>query len=1090
MPYIDIVRAKDDYASIWYTTNSPTGTVSSFAPEKPTVIMFHPIFLDSTWLDAQFDDPRINNRFNIIAFDARCAGKTVSRPNGRHDHWTDCADLAQAILALWLPPAHLWASESFGTNTALRLAMLFPEMVLSITMLTVPSPTELKAYFAPFDDILNRWVYAEDLDTIEHTLNEIVTFLLGTNVHPDLLDDLIAYLETRYPPYQRSRIGEMANTIMNRTALEAHELAAVYAPCLLIHGEDNQIHPLEYAERMKAELVNAKGGAKLFVLKGCEGYLNVVPSIASLSNQVFVKFMARQPPVRSELRAPREPLEVRMKRALRVLADFAEDESIAERDPLSSMSFSRVTAETQKLQEDMVRLFASGQHKAFSPLGADGRPMRKYSERQHDHWFLGDSEGYSYSDTMDRERISGDIPMPPSVRETAIEPVSNEIMQEGALRRTALPMSPASVEQYIVKGNVSRVVNMAGYLVQDRLIEMDVPLGRPTNDSADGAITTSSRPLGEAVERPSVLQVLRQEGDRYAAANNMALAMRRRRNNLLPISKLPDDILSRIMILYRDISNAEFTHPLRWLAVTLVCCRWRTLALGSPLLWNCIYWKAMHATGSSPPEGWIMAFLQRFAEVPLDLDVHMYHLESDIQDLLISHSFRWRNVVLRAAPAHIPSLIQRLTASTPLLESFRIIRDVGLFAGPREDSRGSSNMEFLVPENTFGGHAPSLRLLALTNSIHVHPNSPFLCLLTSLEVCADLHERNILAVLASASNLHSLQIIRIPTTVVLTGDGAIEPAGHFSPDDPVQPLRRLQDLNIWSSLPLHCLHLLTHLDLPVLRRLRINILSVYDSDEIASLLDVLLSFAHTVQRNEAPIHGIYVSHHESGFTIGGWSFAQIQAMNHRYIRPEARHLRSTAMFSGKLPDHSIKPTFHLSYSGIRIRKEILVRVLEMAYRQIPLNPKAVRVLAVNITVERTCAEWHRAFSLWPAIERLELFEDLTIASWTLLDAATPNIVGQPDFLFPSLKKLVFSGRIRPTCGRLERLAENRKAAGIPIEIDFTEYVWRSVDIVTTLMQSATKVTWDGEEWMPFSLDNFEQIPDVEGQGVWGNMFDL
>ena len=55
MPYVDISTGTD-YASLWYITNSPTGTVGGFDPAKPTVIMLHPIFLDSTWLYAQFDD--------------------------------------------------------------------------------------------------------------------------------------------------------------------------------------------------------------------------------------------------------------------------------------------------------------------------------------------------------------------------------------------------------------------------------------------------------------------------------------------------------------------------------------------------------------------------------------------------------------------------------------------------------------------------------------------------------------------------------------------------------------------------------------------------------------------------------------------------------------------------------------------------------------------------------------------------------------------------------------------------------------------------------------------------------------------------
>lgn len=97
MPYVDLVTGQDDYASLWYTTNSLSGTVGDFDPDKPIIIMLHPIFLDSEWLYLQLQDPRLDHNFNIIAFDARCAGRTQSRPNGKHDHWTDAADLAFAI---------------------------------------------------------------------------------------------------------------------------------------------------------------------------------------------------------------------------------------------------------------------------------------------------------------------------------------------------------------------------------------------------------------------------------------------------------------------------------------------------------------------------------------------------------------------------------------------------------------------------------------------------------------------------------------------------------------------------------------------------------------------------------------------------------------------------------------------------------------------------------------------------------------------------------------------------------------------------------------------------------------------------------
>jgi len=97
MPYVDLPNEHDDYASLWYITNSSTGTVGGFDPAKATVLLLHPQFLDSAWLSAQFEDPRLSTSYNLIALDARHSGQTTSRLNGKQDCWTDAADVAFAL---------------------------------------------------------------------------------------------------------------------------------------------------------------------------------------------------------------------------------------------------------------------------------------------------------------------------------------------------------------------------------------------------------------------------------------------------------------------------------------------------------------------------------------------------------------------------------------------------------------------------------------------------------------------------------------------------------------------------------------------------------------------------------------------------------------------------------------------------------------------------------------------------------------------------------------------------------------------------------------------------------------------------------
>lgn len=104
-----------------------------------------------------------------------------------------------------------------------------------------------------------------------------------------------------------------------------------------------------------------------------------MPGWASIANQVFVKFLERQPHARSDLRPPAEPVQERMSRALDTLAELVHDPSIGHRgrEEISSMSFSRISPQVQGLQTENFMHASKDSCKAFSPLGADGRPMRR-----------------------------------------------------------------------------------------------------------------------------------------------------------------------------------------------------------------------------------------------------------------------------------------------------------------------------------------------------------------------------------------------------------------------------------------------------------------------------------------------------------------------------------------------------------------------------------------------------------------------------------------------------------------------------------------------------------------------------------------
>ncbi|KLO05011.1 alpha/beta-hydrolase [Schizopora paradoxa] len=392
MPFVDFV-SRDDRVSLWYITNTPYYTVGSFDPEKPTIIMLPPLFLDSSWLGSHMEDPRLSGKYNIVAFDMRVCGKSDSRPSGAHDSWVDAADLAFAHQALGLPPSHVFAISNLSVNTALRFAALFPEMCLSLTLVNVPGPLESQYFHEGIQDALNLWGHPQDLEEYEHACSLVIEYMLGKDVTPELRDQLNTYWALTVPPWRRTRANEMMQVLLHRTPLSDTVLASISQPTLIIQSDKSEINPVRFAEKLSRDLVNVPGRARVHTVKGSPEYVSLIPACASIVNRVLAEFISRQPMMPTKLTSftTRERRE-RMERALQQLASLTGNSAIKDRDASSPLSFSCVAPDMLKSNTLRLREEQAEEHLAFSPLGVDGRPLRRYSERQTDHWFAADRE--------------------------------------------------------------------------------------------------------------------------------------------------------------------------------------------------------------------------------------------------------------------------------------------------------------------------------------------------------------------------------------------------------------------------------------------------------------------------------------------------------------------------------------------------------------------------------------------------------------------------------------------------------------------------------------------------------------------------
>ncbi|KAF5325441.1 hypothetical protein D9619_010042 [Psilocybe cf. subviscida] len=79
------------------------------------------------------------------------------------------------------------------------------------------------------------------------------------------------------------------------------------------------------------------------------------------------------------------------------------------------------------------------------------------------------------------------------------------------------------------------------------------------------------------------------------------------RNELAPVSKLPDEILLHIFLIFQDATDL---HPKHWHQIMHVCRYWRHLAIGSPSLWT-----RLHIL----PHALIPLMLERSQSTPLEV---------------------------------------------------------------------------------------------------------------------------------------------------------------------------------------------------------------------------------------------------------------------------------------------------------------------------------------------------------------------------------------------------------------------------------------------------------------------------------------
>ncbi|VDB91185.1 unnamed protein product [Peniophora sp. CBMAI 1063] len=249
------------------------------------------------------------------------------------------------------------------------------------------------------------------------------------------------------------------------------------------------------------------------------------------------------------------------------------------------------------------------------------------------------------------------------------------------------------------------------------------------------------------------------------AQNTNLLNLKRQHNDIVPIGRLPDEVLETLFLWLRNACVEEevllVAYPaLRapgWAPVSWVCHRFRTLCLGYPLLWNHI---------GDYRHKWMFTCVERSTPSPLDvhlnIDLHgKYPLKRILQSV-----FRMRALVLegeaqtmrdRVLPRlNIPAL-ELATLSLRTHGHILGIHSVGILTAIRH------------LDEAFSGQVPHLRSLEIGRTMHLYPSSSLLSPLLQQLVLEDAYSAaelfNLLRVLPG---LRSLEVTSANVGVLQT----------------------------------------------------------------------------------------------------------------------------------------------------------------------------------------------------------------------------------------------------------------------------------------------------------------------------------
>ncbi|KAK7035657.1 AB hydrolase-1 domain-containing protein [Favolaschia claudopus] len=164
MPFIDL-QTSTGLETFSYTLSTPTNaSADKIVAGLPTVLFVHPVYVTSAIFHPIFADTKLR-RFNLLTMDLRGHGRTSATVDDSYGREVAAHDVLGLIDALKISACHV-VGISMGANIALQMAVIAPEKVLSLFLLSPSPSTEPIESLEGRQEIYECWASAfQDADS-------------------------------------------------------------------------------------------------------------------------------------------------------------------------------------------------------------------------------------------------------------------------------------------------------------------------------------------------------------------------------------------------------------------------------------------------------------------------------------------------------------------------------------------------------------------------------------------------------------------------------------------------------------------------------------------------------------------------------------------------------------------------------------------------------------------------------------------------------------------------------------------------------------------------------------------------------------